>query len=107
MNVNNPFVRRRRTKPERVCKLNSVMGNGDITPDKMFLEQALFNTISLQEIGIDYSQKTSNLYMYSYMLTIDVSQDAEYVLTIRKPLEMFNMTTKEIYVKNLIIIMFL
>ena len=41
------------------------------------------------------------------MLTIDVSQDAEYVLTIRKPLEMFNMTTKEIYVKNLVIIMFL
>jgi hypothetical protein len=32
--------------------------------------------------------------MYSYMLTVDVSQDAEYVLTIRKPLEMFNMTTK-------------
>ena len=47
MNINNPFIRRRRTKPVRVCKLNSVMGNGDITPDKMFLEQALFNTISL------------------------------------------------------------
>jgi hypothetical protein len=47
MNINNPFIRRRRSKLVRVCKLNSVMGNGDITPDKMFLEQAMFNTISL------------------------------------------------------------
>jgi hypothetical protein len=41
------------------------------------------------------------------MLTIDVSPNAEYILTVRKPLEIFNMTTKEIYLKNLIIIMFL